>query len=189
MLSLSPAKLLVILVVALIVLGPEKLPQVARQIGAAWHDLRLWRSRLENEVRGTFPNLPPTHEVAQAVRSPLAFLDRLADEHERSLGDDAIDADTDSGPAGIDASGPALSADAGPTATGERSTSGPAVNGSVAGNGPGSANGTEADSTETHNGSGAPVPSPPGAHGASAEDVGTVVPGAFPGAPDDPSMN
>src|SRR5580704_19444182 len=85
MLSLSPAKLLVILVIALIVLGPEKLPQVARQIGAAWHDLRQWRTRLESEVRGTFPNLPPTHEVAQAVRSPLAFLDRLADEHERSL--------------------------------------------------------------------------------------------------------
>ena len=85
MLSLSPAKLLVILVIALIVLGPEKLPQVARQIGAAWHDLRGWRSRIESEVRGTFPNLPPTHEVAQAVRSPLAFLDRLADEHERAL--------------------------------------------------------------------------------------------------------
>ena len=80
MLSLSPAKLLVILVIALIVLGPEKLPQMARQIGAAWHDLRGWRSRIESEVRGTFPNLPPTHEVAQAVRSPLAFLDRLADQ-------------------------------------------------------------------------------------------------------------
>src|SRR5580704_13569733 len=88
MLSLSPAKLLVILVIALIVLGPEKLPQVARQIGAAWHDLRRWRARVESEVRGTFPNLPPTHEVAQAVRSPLAFLDRLADEHEKALTDE-----------------------------------------------------------------------------------------------------
>src|ERR1700685_1465605 len=85
MLSLSPAKLLVILVIALIVLGPEKLPQVARQIGAAWHDLRQWRSRIESEVRGAFPDLPPTHEVANIVRSPLAFLDRLADEHEKSV--------------------------------------------------------------------------------------------------------
>jgi len=84
MLSLSPAKLLVLLVVALIVLGPEKLPQVARQLGAAWGDLRRFRSRLESDVRGAFPDLPPTHEVAQAVRSPLAFLDRLADEHEKS---------------------------------------------------------------------------------------------------------
>jgi TatA/E family protein of Tat protein translocase len=84
MLSLSPAKLLVVLVIALIVLGPEKLPQVARQLGAAWGDLRRFRSRLETDVRGAFPDLPPSHEVAQAVRSPLAFLDRLADEHERS---------------------------------------------------------------------------------------------------------
>ena len=109
MLSLSPAKLLVILVIALIVLGPEKLPQVARQIGARWHDLREWRSRIESEVRGTFPNLPPTHEVAQAVRSPLAFLDRLADEHERAVevrrraGEPSSEAETDAigpGPTG-----------------------------------------------------------------------------------------
>ena len=84
MLSLSPAKLLVLAVIALIVLGPEKLPDVARQLGAAWGDFRRWRSRLETDVRGAFPDLPASHEVAQAVRSPLAFLDRLADEHEKS---------------------------------------------------------------------------------------------------------
>ncbi|HEY7947356.1 MAG TPA: twin-arginine translocase TatA/TatE family subunit [Acidimicrobiales bacterium] len=84
MLSLSPAKLLVLLVIALIVLGPEKLPQVARQLGAAWGDFRRFRTRLETDVRGAFPDLPASHEVAQAVRSPLSFLDRLADEHEKS---------------------------------------------------------------------------------------------------------
>jgi sec-independent protein translocase protein TatB len=85
MLSLSPAKLLVVLVIALIVLGPEKLPQMARQVGAVWGDLRRWRKVLENEVRSTFPDLPPTHEVVQAVRSPLAFLDKLADAHDGSV--------------------------------------------------------------------------------------------------------
>jgi TatA/E family protein of Tat protein translocase len=93
MLSLSPAKLLVLLVIALIVLGPEKLPQVARQLGAAWGDLRRFRSRLESDVRGAFPDLPATHEVAQAVRSPLAFLDRLADEHEKSVAKGSGDSD------------------------------------------------------------------------------------------------
>lgn len=88
MLTLSPAKILVVLVVALIVLGPDKLPGLARQMGAAWGDLRRFRARLESEVRGVFPDLPPAHEVAQAVRSPLAFLDRLADEHERTQDDD-----------------------------------------------------------------------------------------------------
>ncbi|MGH9029820.1 MAG: Sec-independent protein translocase subunit TatA/TatB [Acidimicrobiales bacterium] len=82
MLSLSPAKLLVVLLVALIVLGPQKLPQVARQLGAFWGDLRRWRDRLESEVRSTFPDLPSTHEVVEAVRSPLSFLDRLADSHD-----------------------------------------------------------------------------------------------------------
>jgi sec-independent protein translocase protein TatB len=89
---LDPAKLLVVLLVALIVLGPEKLPQVSRQIGAMWGDLRKWRARLESEMRETFPDLPQTHEVVQAVRSPLAFLDRLADAHESSEARDAAGA-------------------------------------------------------------------------------------------------
>jgi Sec-independent protein translocase protein TatA len=82
-LSLSPAKILLVLVVGVIVLGPDKLPRVARQIGAVWGDLRKWRERIETEVRGTFPDLPSTVDVAHAVRSPLSFLDKLADAHER----------------------------------------------------------------------------------------------------------
>lgn len=90
MFSLSPAKILVILVVALVVLGPDKLPGVARQLGALWGDLRRWRARLESEVRGVFPDLPPTQELTQAVRSPLTYLNRLADEHERGSASDGL---------------------------------------------------------------------------------------------------
>ncbi|MDA8071063.1 MAG: twin-arginine translocase TatA/TatE family subunit [Actinomycetota bacterium] len=81
MLSLDPAKLLVVLLVALVVLGPDKLPRAARQAGAAWSQLRQWRTRLEEEVRGSFPDLPSTDVITQAVRSPLSFLDHLADGH------------------------------------------------------------------------------------------------------------
>ena len=84
---LDPAKLIVILIVALVVLGPDKLPTVARQMGAAWGELRRFRERLETEVRGTFPDLPSSQQVVQAVRSPLAFLDQLADAHEREQTD------------------------------------------------------------------------------------------------------
>ncbi|MGO8874099.1 MAG: twin-arginine translocase TatA/TatE family subunit [Acidimicrobiales bacterium] len=77
----SPAKLLVILVVALIVLGPDKLPKVARQIGGLWGDFRKFRERLESDVRGTFPDLPSNQTISQAVRSPITFLDNLADAH------------------------------------------------------------------------------------------------------------
>ena len=79
MFFLSPVKLLVVLVVALMVLGPDKLPKVAGQVGALWGDLRRWRVRLEREVRTAFPDLPPVNEIAHAVRSPLTYLDRLAD--------------------------------------------------------------------------------------------------------------
>jgi Sec-independent protein translocase protein TatA len=78
---LSPPKLLMILVIALIVLGPDKLPATARRVGVMWSDVKRWRARLEAEVRDSFPDLPSTTEIARAVRSPLSMLDRLAEEH------------------------------------------------------------------------------------------------------------
>src|SRR5665811_1549977 len=87
MILLSPPKLLMILVIALIVLGPDKLPAAARRIGAMWHEFTRWRAHLEREVRATFPDLPSTTEIARAVRSPISMLDRLADEHGAEAGD------------------------------------------------------------------------------------------------------
>jgi sec-independent protein translocase protein TatB len=122
---LDPAKLLVILIVALVVLGPDKLPGVARQMGAAWGEIRRFRERLETEVRGTFPDLPSTHQVAQAVRSPLAFLDQLADAHEleqqqkagKRTGDqDTGDQETGAPPLSLRPSAPVANA---PVTTGE----------------------------------------------------------------------
>jgi len=78
---LSPAKILVILVVALVVLGPDKLPKVAKQLGGLWGDFRRFRERIETDVRGSFPDLPSTDSIAKAVRSPMSFLDNLADTH------------------------------------------------------------------------------------------------------------
>jgi sec-independent protein translocase protein TatB len=87
---LSPAKLLVILVVALLVLGPDKLPKMAKQIGGLWGDFRKFRERLESDVRGNFPDLPSTETIAQAVRSPLSFLDNLADSHSAENGTTSV---------------------------------------------------------------------------------------------------
>jgi Sec-independent protein translocase protein TatA len=76
---LSPAKLLVILVVGVVVLGPDRLPRVARQLGALWHDLGRMRARLESDVRDAFPDLPSTELIHRAARSPLSLLDTLAE--------------------------------------------------------------------------------------------------------------
>jgi sec-independent protein translocase protein TatB len=55
--GLDPVKLLFILLAAVIVLGPERLPRAARQVGAAWRQLTQLRERLEAEVRSAMPDL------------------------------------------------------------------------------------------------------------------------------------
>lgn len=59
--SLDPAKILIVLLLAVIILGPERLPKVARQLGSAWRQLTKLRDRLESEVRSAMPelDLPP----------------------------------------------------------------------------------------------------------------------------------
>ena len=78
MFNLDPGKLIVIAVVAIILLGPDKLPQVARQVGAAWRSFGEFRHRMETEVRSTLPDLPSTSEIARLARSPSALLNHLS---------------------------------------------------------------------------------------------------------------
>jgi sec-independent protein translocase protein TatB len=78
MFNLDPGKLIVIAVVAIILLGPDKLPQFARQVGGAWRTFNDFRHRMESEVRSTMPDLPPTSEIARLARSPSALLSHLS---------------------------------------------------------------------------------------------------------------
>jgi sec-independent protein translocase protein TatA len=54
MLNIGPMELLVVLVVALVVLGPDRLPQASRQLGRAMAQLRRWTTSLDAEVRTVF---------------------------------------------------------------------------------------------------------------------------------------
>jgi Tat protein translocase TatB subunit len=49
--SLGPAEILVILVVALVVLGPKRLPEAGRQIGRFVAEVRHWSSAVQAEIR------------------------------------------------------------------------------------------------------------------------------------------
>src|SRR6516164_10670267 len=95
MFNLDPGKLIVIAVVAIILLGPDKLPQVARQVGAAWRSFGEFRHRMESEVRSTLPDLPSTSEIARLARSPSALLNHLSsmsEDEDRAAPDVAGDA-------------------------------------------------------------------------------------------------
>src|SRR5271167_4903431 len=78
MFNLDPGKLIVIAVVAIILLGPDRLPQVARQVGAAWRTFNEFRHRMETEVRNSIPDLPSSTEISRLARSPTALLNHLS---------------------------------------------------------------------------------------------------------------
>jgi sec-independent protein translocase protein TatB len=77
MLNLDPGKLLIVAVVAIIILGPDKLPHAAQQVGRTWRSFNEFRRRMEAEVRSNIPDLPSTNELARLARSPTALLDHL----------------------------------------------------------------------------------------------------------------
>jgi Sec-independent protein translocase protein TatA len=78
MLNLDPAKLLVIAVVAVILLGPDRLPQFARQVGGYWRAFNDYRHRMEAQMRESMPDLPSSADIARLTRSPTALLDHLS---------------------------------------------------------------------------------------------------------------
>ena len=77
--SLSPIKILVIVAVVMILLGPDKLPEVAHKLGASWRALKRIQERVESEVREVIPDLPSTGDLARLARSPVNVLNELAD--------------------------------------------------------------------------------------------------------------
>jgi TatA/E family protein of Tat protein translocase len=81
--SLGPAEILVIFVVALLVFGPDKMPEIARQVGKGFREFRRVQQHLKSELRDVVsefdspavteapgpdpvPMLPPKEEPAPA---------------------------------------------------------------------------------------------------------------------------
>jgi Tat protein translocase TatB subunit len=68
--NVGPAEVLMILVVALLVLGPKRLPEAARQMGKAMSEFRRVSSDLQSEVRTAFAE-PEVAEPAAVEPKPL----------------------------------------------------------------------------------------------------------------------
>jgi sec-independent protein translocase protein TatB len=77
--SLSPVKLLVIAAVIMLLMGPDKLPEIAHRVGSSWRALKRLQERMESEVREAIPDLPSTSDIARIVRSPVSLLNQLSD--------------------------------------------------------------------------------------------------------------
>jgi TatA/E family protein of Tat protein translocase len=77
--SLSPIKILIIVAVILVVMGPDKLPETARTLGNAWRSLRTLQEKIEKEVREVVPDLPTGSDIVRMARNPVNILNNLAD--------------------------------------------------------------------------------------------------------------
>jgi len=86
--SLGPAEILVVLVIALLVFGPNKMPDIAKQVGKGFREFRRVQQHLKSELRDVVsefdsptstptveqqavPMLPPK-EDAPAPQTPTA---------------------------------------------------------------------------------------------------------------------
>jgi|SRR5579875_1246318 len=75
---LQPTHLLLILLVALLVLGPKRLPEVGRSLGRGLRDFRQGISGVQDEARGMFndvmdePSGLPEDSSASLVPEPVA---------------------------------------------------------------------------------------------------------------------
>jgi len=79
MFGFSPIKLLLVIAVIAIFLGPDKLPEVAKKLGHAWRSLKQLQQRVETEIRSAVPDLPSSQDIARFARSPVNLLNTLAD--------------------------------------------------------------------------------------------------------------
>jgi Tat protein translocase TatB subunit len=74
MFGIGWSEFLIIAVIALLVLGPEKLPELARQLGKWTRELRAMASQLRQEFQQDFDVAAPP-----ATRTPLDSLTRPED--------------------------------------------------------------------------------------------------------------
>ncbi|MEZ5322680.1 MAG: twin-arginine translocase TatA/TatE family subunit [Microthrixaceae bacterium] len=83
--SLTSGEVLMVLLVALLVLGPERLPSTARSIGRWIAKARTAASGLHSEVQSVLddPAMQPLREVGELVASPRRKLMEYALEAER----------------------------------------------------------------------------------------------------------
>lgn len=72
MFNLGPMELLVIVVVALVVLGPQRLPDAMRQVGKGIGEARRWSAQLTNEVQSAFVPGPELVRDTAPAYSPAA---------------------------------------------------------------------------------------------------------------------
>jgi Tat protein translocase TatB subunit len=91
MFNVGGGELLVIALIALIVLGPQRLPEAMRTVGKVMGEVRRVSSGFQQEMKDAFTDLDADKPRTRREAVPLAraVADVEADAHEGDVGDDA----------------------------------------------------------------------------------------------------
>jgi sec-independent protein translocase protein TatA len=73
--SLGPAEILVVLVVALLVFGPNKMPEIARQVGKGFREFKRVQQHLKSELRDVVAEFDaPSTSTPSVEAEPVPML-------------------------------------------------------------------------------------------------------------------
>ena len=76
MFNFSGSEIVFLLLAGLVVLGPERLPGVIRQVGKLYGDIRRTTQDLEKELRGTFDEpIKDLRSTADSIRAGFGEVD------------------------------------------------------------------------------------------------------------------
>lgn len=75
MFEISFSEILVIMVVALVVIGPERLPQVARTLGRLWGKLQRYANQIKQEVN-TSMEIEELRAMERKIKAEADALER-----------------------------------------------------------------------------------------------------------------
>ena len=72
--SLGPAEILVVLVIALLVFGPNKMPDIARQVGKGFREFRRVQQHLKSELRDVVSEFDSPSSTPAVHPDPVPML-------------------------------------------------------------------------------------------------------------------
>ena len=72
--SLGPAEILVVLVIALLVFGPNKMPEIARQVGKGFREFRRVQQHLKSELRDVVSEFDSPSSTATVDQQAVPML-------------------------------------------------------------------------------------------------------------------
>jgi len=85
--SLGPAEILVVLVVALLVFGPNKMPEIAKQVGKGFREFRRVQQHLKSELRDVVAEFDSPSSAPTVEQQAVPMLPPKDDSPEASASD------------------------------------------------------------------------------------------------------